>query len=63
MTFLKDRIIIRFGAPTKITTDNVKDFSSLVMEFFSSSMELCCVIILIITHKEMEWMNLIIRTS
>jgi hypothetical protein len=29
MNFLEDRIITRFGTPTKITTDNAKDFRSL----------------------------------
>jgi hypothetical protein len=28
MNFLEDRIITRFGAPSKITTDNAKDFNS-----------------------------------
>jgi transposase InsO family protein len=34
MNFLEDRIITRFGAPTKITTDNAKDFSSLASTNF-----------------------------
>jgi transposase InsO family protein len=35
MSFLEDRIITRFGAPAKITTDNAKSFSSLDLDFFS----------------------------
>ena len=35
MSFLEDRIITRFGAHAKITTDNAKAFSSLALvEFF-----------------------------
>ena len=29
MSFFEDKIITRFGTPTKITTDNAKKFSSL----------------------------------
>jgi len=32
MSFLEDQIITRFGSPTKITTDNAKDFSSLACQ-------------------------------
>jgi len=34
MSFLEDRIITRFGAPAKITTENAKAFSSLDLDFF-----------------------------
>jgi transposase InsO family protein len=35
MNFLEDRIITRFGIPSKITTDNAKDFKShALVEFF-----------------------------
>jgi transposase InsO family protein len=34
MSFLEDRIITRFGAPAKITTDNAKAFSSLALANF-----------------------------
>jgi hypothetical protein len=34
MNFLEDRIITRFGVPTKITTDNAKAFSSIKFVFF-----------------------------
>jgi hypothetical protein len=34
MTFLEDRIITRFGAPSKITTDNAKAFSSYALVEF-----------------------------
>jgi transposase InsO family protein len=36
MNFLEDRIITRFGAPTKITSDNVKDIGSLTLANFCS---------------------------
>jgi transposase InsO family protein len=34
MNFLEDRIITRFGAPSKITTDNAKAFSSYTLVEF-----------------------------
>ena len=34
MDFLEDKIITRFGVPAKITTDNVKSFSSVAMYSF-----------------------------
>ena len=34
MDFLEDKIITRFGVPTKITTDNSKAFSSVAMSSF-----------------------------
>jgi hypothetical protein len=34
MNFLEERIITIFGVPSKITTDNAKDFSSLVLAEF-----------------------------
>jgi transposase InsO family protein len=34
ISFLENTIITRFGAPTKITTDNAKDFSSLALSNF-----------------------------
>jgi transposase InsO family protein len=34
MNFLEDRIITRFGVPSKITTDNAKDFSSYALVEF-----------------------------
>jgi len=34
MNFLEEIIITKFGAPIKITVDNVKDFSSLALEIF-----------------------------
>jgi transposase InsO family protein len=34
MNFLEERIITRFGVPSKITTDNAKDFSSLALAEF-----------------------------
>jgi transposase InsO family protein len=34
MSFLEDRIITRFGAPAKITTDNAKAFNSLALANF-----------------------------
>lgn len=33
MNFLEDRIITRFGVPTKITTNNAKAFNSLIFFF------------------------------
>jgi hypothetical protein len=34
MKFLEEKIITRFGIPTKITTDNAKDFSSMALNEF-----------------------------
>jgi hypothetical protein len=34
MKFLEENIITRFGVPTKITTDNAKDFNSMVLNEF-----------------------------
>jgi transposase InsO family protein len=34
MEFLEDKIITRFGVPTKITTDNAKAFSSMELSTF-----------------------------
>jgi hypothetical protein len=55
MSFLEDRIITRFGAPTKITTDNAKDFSSLALENFSSSMGSSYLTLPTTIPKEMDW--------
>jgi transposase InsO family protein len=40
MSFLEDRIITRFGSYAKITTDNVKAFSSLSLEEFCFKYEI-----------------------
>jgi hypothetical protein len=34
MSFIEDKIITRFGAPTKITNDNAKAFISLTLAKF-----------------------------
>jgi hypothetical protein len=55
MSFLEDRIITRFGAPTKITTDNAKAFISLDLANFFSSMELFYLTHPTIIPKETDW--------
>jgi transposase InsO family protein len=45
MKFLEEKIITRFGVPTKITTDNTKDFSSMALN------ELCFKYGIVLSHS------------
>ena len=60
--FLEDKIITRFGVPTKITTDNAKSFSLVAMSAF------CFKYGIILSHSsnyyppEMVWMSQAIQT-
>jgi len=40
MDFLEDKIIIRFGAPTKIVIDNAKAFDSMALTFLCNKYDI-----------------------
>jgi transposase InsO family protein len=54
MNFLEDRIITRFGAPSKITTDNAKAFSSYALVEFCFKYGITYPIPPTTTHKETD---------
>ena len=61
MDFLQEHIMTRFGVPISVVFDNDTYFSSIRLTTFANEKESSCIILQIITHKEMVWQNLQIR--
>jgi hypothetical protein len=61
MNFLEDRIITRFGAPSKIITDNEKSFISLALVNLFFKYEIFFPTHLTTIPKGMDWHNLATR--